>query len=84
MRFSLILPIPGPASPEQVLGFAETADELGYYAAHMNSRTTLPVAIYSRHPYMADGRAPWPPDMNWPDTFVVSALVSSPSTQKRS
>lgn len=77
MKFSLILPIPGDASPAQVLEFAEAADELGYHGVYMNSRVARPVAIESRHPYTPDGRAPWPPDINWPDAFVVFSMIAA-------
>ena len=83
MRFSLILPIPGPASPAQVLEFAEAADELGYDAVYMNSRVARPVDILSPHPYMPDGRAPWPPDINWPDAFVVFSAIAARTTRLR-
>jgi probable F420-dependent oxidoreductase len=77
VRFSLILPIPGAASPEQVLEFAEAADELGYHAVYMNSRVARPLELQSRHPYMPDGRAPWPPNINWPDAFVVFSAIAA-------
>jgi probable F420-dependent oxidoreductase len=83
VRFSLILPIPGPASPEQVLEFAEAADELGYHAVYMNSRVARPVDLASLHPYMPDGRAPWPPDINWPDSFVVFSAIAARTTRVR-
>ena len=83
MRFSLILPIPGPASPDQVLEFAETADELGYHGVYMNSRVARPVGIASKHPYMPDGRAPWPVSVNWPDTFVVFSSIAARTRRLR-
>ena len=83
LRFSLILPIPGAASPEQVLEFAEAADELGYHAVYMNSRVARPVEIESRHPYMPDGRAPWPHDINWPDAFVVFSTIAARTKRLR-
>lgn len=83
MRFSLTLPIPGPASPAQVLEFAEAADELGYHAVYMNSRVARPVDIDSRHPYTADGRAPWPPDINWPDALVVFSAIAARTARLR-
>ena len=83
MRFSLILPIPGPASPEQVLEFAETADELGYYGVYMNSRVARPAEVASKHPYMPDGRAPWPINVNWPDAFVVFSSIAAHTERLR-
>lgn len=77
VRFSLMLPIPGPATPTQVLEFAEEADDLGYHGVYMNSRVGRPVDIGSRHPYMPDGRAPWPVDINWPDAFVVFSAIAA-------
>jgi probable F420-dependent oxidoreductase len=83
VRFSLILPLPAPTSAKQVLEFAEAADELGYHAVYMNSRVARPVEIESAHPYMPDGRAPWPPDINWPDAFVVFSTISARTTRLR-
>ena len=83
MRFSLILPVPGPASPAQVIEFAEVADELGYHAAYMNSRVARPVEIESPHPYMPDGRPPWPPEINWPDAFVVFSAIAARTKRLR-
>lgn len=83
MRFSLTLPLPGPASPEQVLEFAETADELGYYAVYMNSRVARPVDIEQPHPYTPDGRPPWPPDVNWPEAFVIFSFIAARTKRLR-
>jgi probable F420-dependent oxidoreductase len=77
VRFSLILPIPGPAAPEQVLEFAEAADELGFHGVYMNSRVALPADVASPHPYAPDGRAPWAIDINWPDAFVVFSALAA-------
>lgn len=83
MRFSLVLPIPGAASPAQVIEFAEAADELGYHGVYMNSRIARPVDIRSRHPYTPDGRPPWPPDINWPDAFVVFSMIAARTQRLR-
>ena len=83
MRYSLILPVPGPASPEQVLRFAESADELGYHGVYMNSRVVRPAEINSKHPYTPDGRAPWPTSINWPDTFVLFSTIAARTKQLR-
>jgi probable F420-dependent oxidoreductase len=83
VRFSLILPIPAAAAPEQVLEFAEAADELGYHGVYMNSRATLPIDIASRHPYMPDGKPPWPRDINWPDSFVVFSAIAARTKRLR-
>ena len=83
MRFSVVLPVPGPASPDQVLDFASTAEELGYEAVYMNSRVALPVNVESPHPYTPDGRPPWPPDINWPDTFVLLSFIAARTKRLR-
>ena len=83
MRFSLILPIPGPATPDQVLDFAQAADELGYHAVYMNSRVARPMELRSPHPYMPDGRAPWALDINWPDAFVVFSAIAARTKRLR-
>jgi len=83
VRFSVVLPVPGSASPDQVLDFASTAEELGYEAVYMNSRVALPVNVESPHPYTPDGRPPWPPDINWPDTFVLLSFIAARTKRLR-
>ncbi len=51
MRFGAILPLPGTASPEDVLTFAAAAEDLGYHSVWMNSRVVRPVEMQDRHPY---------------------------------
>lgn len=66
-----------------MLEFAEAADELGYHAVYMNSRVARPVDIDSPIPYMPDGRAPWPPEINWPDAFVVFSAIAARTNRLR-
>jgi alkanesulfonate monooxygenase SsuD/methylene tetrahydromethanopterin reductase-like flavin-dependent oxidoreductase (luciferase family) len=75
MRFGVVLPVPGDASPHQVIDFARVAEELGYDSVWMNSRVVRPVSIGSR-PYTPDGVPPWPPTVNWPDAFVVFSCIA--------
>jgi probable F420-dependent oxidoreductase len=83
VRFSLILPAPGDASPGQVLDFAVAAEQMGYEAVYMNSRVARPVEVESRHPYTPDGSLPWPPDVKWPDAFVLFSFVAARTTRLR-
>jgi probable F420-dependent oxidoreductase len=83
MRFGAILPVPGQASPAQVLDFAVAAEDSGFDAVYMNSRVARPVRIESRHPYTPDGSPPWPPDVNWPDTFVLFSFIAARTTRLR-
>jgi probable F420-dependent oxidoreductase len=83
MRFGAILPIPGPASPDNVLAFATAAEELGYHSVWMNSRVVRPVEMEDRHPYMPDGKPPWPPTINWPDAFVVFSFIAAHTRRLR-
>ncbi len=83
MRFGAVLPIPGDASPREVVDFACTAEELGYESVWMNSRVVRPVVVSSRHPYTPDGVPPWPPTINWPDAFVVFSCIASRTKRVR-
>jgi probable F420-dependent oxidoreductase len=83
MRFGAILPVPGPASPDDVLAFAAAAEELGYHSVWMNSRVVRPVIMEDRHPYMPDGKPPWPPTENWPDAFVVFSFIAARTSRLR-
>jgi probable F420-dependent oxidoreductase len=78
-----MLPIPGPASPDNVLAFATAAEELGYHSVWMNSRVVRPVEMEDRHPYMPDGKPPWPPTVNWPDAFVVFSFIAAHTRRLR-
>lgn len=83
MRFGAVLPIPGDASPREVIEFARVAEKLGYDSVWMNSRVVRPVSMSSRHPYTPDGVAPWPATVNWPDAFVVFSCIASVTKRLR-
>jgi probable F420-dependent oxidoreductase len=83
MRFGAVLPIPGDASPHEVVEFARAAEDLGLDSVWMNVRVVRPLAMSSRHPYTPDGAPPWPPTINWPDAFVVFASIAAVTTRLR-
>ena len=83
MRFGVVLPVPGDASPSAVVEFARLAEDLGYDSVWMNSRVVRPVVMTSRHPYVPDGTPPWPPTVNWPDAFVVFSAIGARTTRLR-
>ena len=83
MRFGVVLPIPGDASPHEVIDFACVVEKLGYDSVWMNSRVVRPVVMKDRHPYATDGIPPWPPTINWPDPFVVFSCIAARTTRLR-
>jgi probable F420-dependent oxidoreductase len=83
MRFGAILPLPGTASPQDVLTFAAAAEDLGYHSVWMNSRVVRPVEMEDRHPYMPDGKPPWPPTVNWPDAMIVFSFIAAHTRRLR-
>jgi probable F420-dependent oxidoreductase len=83
VRFGAILPVPGTASPAEVLAFAAATEDLGYDSVWMNSHVVRPVEMEDRHPYTPDGKPPWAPTINWPDAFVVFSFIAAHTQRLR-
>ncbi len=60
MKFGLSAPFRGPlATPEQIRGIAEKAEEFGYDIITVSDHILLPQAVDSKYPYSNTGAFPW-------------------------
>lgn len=68
---------------EQLVDIARAADELGFAGLTLADHLVTPATIDSPYPYAADAKAYWDPSTDFPDPWVLAAVLAQATTRLR-
>jgi probable F420-dependent oxidoreductase len=78
MKFGLMYANAGPfAEPENAIGIAQLAEELGFESVWTVEHTAMPTGYQSEYPYSPDGKMPGGETVALPDPLIWLAYVGA-------
>ena len=78
MKFGLMYANAGPfAEPENAIGIAQLAEELGFESVWTVEHTAMPTGYQSEYPYSPDGKMPGGETVPLPDPLIWLAYVGA-------
>ena len=84
MKFGLMFANAGPfAEPENAIGIAQLAEELGFESVWTVEHTVVPTGYQSEYPYSPDGKMQGGDHVNLPDPLIWLAYVGAVTKKLR-
>ena len=68
---------------DQLVPLARICEEVGFHGAFLSDHLFFPEKLVSRYPYAEDGRPPFGPETEWPETWAAVCAMAAVTRRLR-